>query len=218
MKYLLFLIIPISVFSQNSDIERLVNQLVKDEIPTNFSYFNLVDSSFIIQANFPFFEDEVKFQISQSDIRDLNSSEFFQNRKDTILNWNNFQIENVKIKKEHEFPNFHIDSYILIPLKTEKSKLDSLNQNKKENEIIVPIRKFWSKKRINKEIQKNKYRQFENLPKEDFEYYYFSTPMFNSTKSYALISVKRINGGSYYIYKKQNGVWIKVLEFLRWVY
>src|SRR5690606_12121362 len=167
MKFLFFVLIPLTGFSQNSEIESLVQSIVENEIPVDYEYLNLVDSSFIIQPNFPFFEDEVKFQISQSDISDLNSDEFFQNKKDTILNWNNFQIENVKIKSKNQLPNFHINTYILIPFKTEKSKLDSLNLNKKENEIIVPIRKFWSKKRIQKEIQKVRYKQFENLPKED---------------------------------------------------
>lgn len=43
MKYLFFLILPLGVFSQNLEVEKLANQLVKDKTPADFEYFNLID-------------------------------------------------------------------------------------------------------------------------------------------------------------------------------
>lgn len=59
MKYLFFLMLPLGVFSQDLEIEKLVNQLVQDVIPADFEYFNLVDSSFAGHQN-PWLKDEIK--------------------------------------------------------------------------------------------------------------------------------------------------------------
>lgn len=199
MKYLFFLILPLGVFSQDLEIEKLVNQLVQDEIPADFEYFNLVDSSFAGHQN-PWLKDEIKEVAIEFNLTDLNPEDFLIHPKDSVLNWNDYKIEKTRINSYNKIPKlyFNLYRYIIVNDKISKTELDSLYRNKKENEFIVPVKNHWGKRRIRKEAEKTK-RDYQNfLQKEDAEYYSFSKPKFDSSRKYAMIEINRSQGGSYF--------------------
>lgn len=219
MKYLFFLILPLGVFSQNLEIEKLVNQLVEDEIPADFEYFNLVDSSFAGLQD-PWLKDEIKEVAIEFNLTDLNPEDFLIHPKDSVLNWNDYKIEKARINSYNKIPKlfFNLYRYIIVNDKISKAELDSLYQNKNENEFIVPVKNHWGKKRIRKETEKIK-RDYENsFRMEDREYYSISKPKFDSSGKYALIGISRSQGGSYFLYKKENANWIQITDFSRWAY
>lgn len=218
MKFIFLLLFPTILFSQNSEIEKLLNSIVEDEIPKQFSYFNLVDSSFIFQVRFPHFENDLKEIIYEYKIQDLDYNEFFKDRNDSILNFNNYNIEKARIYSEAKISNHFklLRKAILIPFNYPKDKLDSLNENKDFGEVIVPVRKNWNEKKINKKVDKA-WNEYEKLIKiEDKVFFYISTPLFSKNKKYSLITLKRSNGGNYLLYKKENDKWIKIADFGWW--
>lgn len=219
MKYLFFLILPLGVFSQDLEIEKLVNQLVQDEIPADFEYFNLVDSSFVGHQN-PWLKDEIKETAIEFNLKDLNPEDFLIHPKDSVLNWNDFKIEKARINSYDKILKLHSNLYSLMIVndKISKAELDSLYQNKNENEFIAPVKNHWGKRRIRKEAEKTK-RDYQNsLRKEDCEYYSFSKPKFDSSGKYALIEVNRSQGGSYYLYSNKSGMWKQIARFGFWAY
>lgn len=222
MKYLFFLILPLGVFSQNLEIEKLVNQLVQDEIPADFEYFNLEDSSFNYSSVSPYdwFKKELKEIILEKQIKNLKVDDFSENKSDTKINWDQYNIERAKVNSFDNIPKFYSGYFTItfVPFDTPKVKLDSLYQYLNSVEIYVPVKRHWGYKRQNKEIKKSFDKRELLFNKEDREYYQISNPEFNSDKTFAIISLKPSQGGSYFLYKKENDNWIQIAEFSRWAY
>lgn len=218
MKFIFLLLFPTILFSQNSEIEKLINSIVEDEIPKQFSYFNLVDSSFTFQVFFPHFEEDLKEIISDYKIQDLDYNDFFQDRKDSVINFDYLNIDKARIYNEETIPHHFklIKKTTLVPFNYPKDRLDNLNENKYFDELIVPVRKNWSKKKINKKVDKA-WKDYEHSIKiEDKVFYCISTPLFSKDKKYSLITLKRNNAGHYLLYKKENDEWIQISDFGWW--
>jgi hypothetical protein len=81
--------------------------------------------------------------------------------------------------------------------------------------MIVPVKKHWSKKRIDKEIQKTWDKYSNSIKPENKTYFSFSTPLI--IDNYAIVTLNQSVRGASYIYKKTNGIWKQILTFRRWV-
>lgn len=223
---LISIFLTLNLFGQNSDIENLINQVAKDEIPENFKYYFLVPKS-IEQEKI---NDSIQnYQIRELKIVDKNFKEDFvytEPKNDTI-DWRNFKLNKVKYVSDEVYY-----TQILSPPQTKKVKFvrynidnkvyDSLVENKEPYTLIIKKKWLWSKKKIWND--KKLYADFvenwklddENNPEETV-YYHFSKPVFSKNKKYALVFVfeKRrcVGNGFTGLYRNDNGTWKKLMEF-----
>lgn len=196
---------------QNLEIEKLVNEASKTVVPKDFRFYNLVDSSFILNINhLTSYNPQLEKFIKNNP--DFKLSEFLAASNNLKkMNWHDYKINGAHLYSYNDIPKFatHLQLTTIIPYKISKSELDSLNNNKKYNEVIVPVKKWWSKKKIKKEVQKKWNEQNERVILENKKYFKFSTPIFSLDFKYAIIEL--IIGGeksTTYVLKKIDNNWI----------
>ncbi|TCK67234.1 hypothetical protein DFQ05_1007 [Winogradskyella wandonensis] len=213
-------------FGQKTDIEELINQVAKAEVPENFKYYYLVPKSLEQEK----IDDSLKnYQIRELKIFDKHFPEKFINTepKKEMVNWENYNLNESKlVSDENNYNN------TLSPPKTKKikfvkynidqNKYDSLVDNKEPYTLILKKKWYWNKNRIWK--NKRLYAEFienwkmddKNNPEETI-YYHFSKPIFSENKRYAILSFfkqRRCNGNGFTgLYRNDHGIWKKVMEF-----
>ena len=206
-----FLISNIS-FGQKADFENLIHQIYKDRVPENFKYYNLVDSSFVTKFDkYSLEHDEISFL--QKHYSDFPYEELINASNNCyVINWKNYELKNAKIYSIDSIPKFESQISInrIVPYKINQVEFDSLNRNKKFYEVIVPVKKFWSKKRIDREIHKAWETYSNSIDKENKTYFRFSTPLI--VNNYAIINLNQSGSGATYIYKNTNGIWKKIIN------
>lgn len=222
----IFLLVTSLSFGQKSEIEELINQIAKYEVPENFEYYFLVPKS-IKQKKIT--DSLQNYQIRELKMVDKGFPENFINSKpkSETVNWKNYNLNETKLVSEKYNYN-----HILSPPKTKKikfvkynieqNKYDSLIENKEPYTLILKKKWYWNKNRIWK--NKRLYTEFieswkmddKNNPEETI-YYHFSKPVFSENKRYAILSFfkqRRCNGNGFTgLYRNDNGIWKKVMEF-----
>lgn len=195
---------------QNIEIQKLVNEVSKVVVPKDFRFYNLVDSSFILDIMhlIPYNPEFEKFT---KDNPAFKLSDFSSATNELgQIDWNNYKINGAHLYPYNDVPKFatHLRLTTILSHKISKLELDSLNHFKKYNEIIVPIKKWWSKKRIEKEVEKKWTERDTNTILENKKHFRFSTPIFSSNQRYAIIEI--ITGGERsitYVFEKVNSNW-----------
>lgn len=197
---------------QNIEIEKLVNKASKKVVPKDFRFYNLVDSSFILDINHLISSRNPLLKKFVKDNPDFNLSEFLSASSDLEkIDWHNYKLNGVHLYSYNDIPKFatHFRLTTVIPHKISKYELDSLNHTKKYNEVIVPVKKWWSEKRIEKEVEKKWNERDENTILENKKYFIFSTPIFSLNFKYAIIElVTGGEGSTTYVFKKVDNDWI----------
>lgn len=216
---ILILLSTLICFSQDKkEIEELMNVAYKEIVQSNYTYFNLIDSSQTIllkQSDFDRFDKT--FWI---DSPDFDKKEFIAKAASAQkINWRDYKIEKAVVYSFEAVPKYATSTGFtrIIEFNTPKEVIDSLEQNKAYYEIIVPVKKSWSEKRIQKEINNKWKEHYKNMPSEDIYYYRFYTPLLSEDKSYAIVRLDSNSGGSCFIFKKVNGEWIRVYKFRSWI-
>ncbi|WP_422104029.1 hypothetical protein [Winogradskyella sp.] len=225
LSFILLLISSLS-FGQKTDIQELINQVAKAEVPENFKYYYLVPKS-LEQENI--YDSLQNYQIRELKMVDEDFSETFistQSKKETV-NWKNYNLNKSKLVADaHNYNNR------LSPPQTKKIKFvkynidekeyDSLVEYKEPYTLIIKKKWYWNKNRIWK--NKRLYAKFienwkmddKNNPEETI-YYHFSKPIFSKNKRHALLSFfkqRRCNGNGFTgLYRNDNGIWKKLIEF-----
>lgn len=214
---ILIILFPIFSFGQKNNIEILINQIYTDVVPENFEYYNLVDSSFTMDFNkYSILPEELTFL--KTEYKDFPYEEFIQNNKiSSIINWRDYHLEKAKIYSIDSIPKFQTQMQLtqFVPYKINQDKLDSLNRTKKYYEVIVPIKKNWSNKKIEKEIEKAWKARVKYVKVENQIYFRFSTPII--IDNYAIITLNQGHTGASYIYKYIEESWIQIFTFRRWI-
>ncbi|WP_420553635.1 hypothetical protein [Tenacibaculum aiptasiae] len=229
MKQVLIIILifgSLNLFGQKSDIENLINQIVKDEVPENFKYFFLVSKSIEQQK---IHEIRLNHEIRKLKLANKNFPNDFiytQAEKDTI-NWEDYNLNKVKyVSSKKNYIRYlsppQTKKIRFVKYRIDQKKFDSLINNKEPYTLIVKKKWLWNKKRIwhNKKFYDNFVKSWnmddKNNPEETV-YFHFSKPMFSNNKKYALISIikmRRCDGIKFTsLYKNNNGVWKKIKEF-----
>ncbi|MCC4212096.1 hypothetical protein [Leeuwenhoekiella parthenopeia] len=191
MKYLFFFIsffLSLNLFGQKAEIEQLINQVIKLEVPNNFEYYCLVSKSLT------------------------------QGSDQQPVDWRNFDLENVRYLSEGEFisgPETIKDVYFYkynIP----DAEYDSILKNKKPKTLHLKKRWYWNKKRIWKEVVEA-WKEDEEKHIEEQIFYSISKPVFSDDGSYAKVSIlkqKKCKGIEFTgLYRNENGTWIKEREY-----
>ncbi len=229
MKQKLFLIsifLTMNLFGQKRDIENLINQVAKGEVPENFEYYFLVPKSLEQEK----IENSLKnYQIRELRKVDKDFPEKFINAQpiNETVNWKNYNLSGSRLVSDKYNYN-----HILSPPQTKKikfikyniaqKKYDSLIENKEPYTLILKKKWFWNKNRIWK--NKKLYAEFieswkmdDKYNPEETVYYHFSKPIFSENKKYAIVSLfkkRRCNGNGFTgLYRNDNGIWNKVMEF-----
>ena len=206
-------------FGQSKEVENLINQVYLQIVPSNYEYYNLVDSSSITRFDKYSLEQDELNQILK-DNPDFPINNFLQKSNGTnFLNWNKYHLDKAKIYSIKSIPKFESQSRInrLVPFKTSNQKLDSLEKTKKYYEVIVPVKNSWGDKRRNKEIKKAWTKYSNSIKAEDKIYYRFSTPIFSDNELYAIVTLNQSGRGATHIFKKVNNRWTEIFMFGRWV-
>jgi hypothetical protein len=205
-----------SLFAQNDEIKSLLETCIKDAVPNDFKYFNLVDSSFIMKLDEYSLNyiDDKKFL---NDYKDFELLDFLKGLKSTKkLNWKSFNLPNAKI--------YSIDS---IPKFSENLRSNVIVIDESNSEIVIDfinhrqLRLLTGKSNTEKEIDeaiKSAWANFDKtISKENKVYFKFSTPILSDDKKYAIIQINNSGSGKYYIYKKEKKSWVKIYTFGYWV-
>lgn len=206
-------------FGQNKEVENFINQAYLQIVPANYEYYNLIDSSFATEFDNYSIEKNDLNQLLK-DYPDFPMTYFLQKGNESnILNWNNYHLDKAKVYSQKSIPKFESQSRInkLIPFKTSRQKLDSLEKTKEYYEAIVPIKHSWSDKRRNKEIKKAWTKYSNSIKTEDKIYYGFSTPFFSDNYLYAIVTLNQSGRGATHIFKKVDNKWTEIFVFRRWV-
>lgn len=202
-----------TLFGQKAAFENLINQIYTERVPENFEYYNLVDSSFVTKFDkYSLERDELSFL--QKQFSDFPYKDFIEASKNcSTINWINYDLKNAKIYSIDSVPKFESQIRLIrvVPKKISPVELDSLNRNKKLYEVILPVKKHWSKSRIDKEVQKTWEKYSNSIKAENKTYFSFSTPLI--IDNYAIITLNQSGSGASYIYKNTNGVWKQILIF-----
>ncbi len=162
-----------ALFGQKIDFANFINQIYTERVPNNFEYYNLIDSSFITEFDKYSLEyDELIF--IQKQYKDFPYEEFISASKNClIINWNNYELNNAKVYSKNSIPKFEnkIRLNRLVQYTIKQKELDSLNRTKEFYEVIIPIKSHWSKKRIDKEIQKTWDKYLKSIKTENKTYF-----------------------------------------------
>lgn len=222
-KLILFIFLFYSTFclGQRLEIEKLVNEASKIVVPNEFKYYNLVDSSFILDIKRltsynPQLEKFIK------DNPDFKLAEFLSASNDLEkFDWHNYKINRAHLYSYNNIPRFATHSRLstIISYKISKYELDSLSHTKKYNEVIVPVKKWWSKKRIEQEVEAKWNERNNSTILENKKYFIFSSPVFVANYEYAVIEI--ITGGeksTTYVFKKVDDDWLCLSSIYGYVY
>jgi hypothetical protein len=197
--------------SSDELMKNFIGQVIKDKVPDNLKYFNLVDSSYIITVDserlkaIREFKENPDFPLTFSAIEDS-----------VIVNWCAYGIKRAKCKPYSEMPrNYGLATDMkttLVDFTTPKKIVDSLNKLGHAH-LYVPVQKYWSKQKIESVTKKAWEEFFTSITPEYSSYYSFSTPLFSSDKKYAIVGISTKGGGRKCIYKRNGQIWICIAQF-----
>ncbi|RYJ43800.1 hypothetical protein [Flavobacterium beibuense] len=205
---------------EKEEIEELMNDAYKLVVPAEYDYFNLADSSEVLkleryELDFPFISNSF-FEENP----DFNPDEFIT--KTAIakkINWKDYNIEKAAISSYQDVPKYskRFKVQTIVSYDTSQRVVDSLENTKAYNEIIIKREKGWSEERIEEEAKK-KWEEWEqeydkSIRKEDTGFYIFYTPLISQDKKYAIVQVGDHVPRKAAIYKKVNGKWVNVYVF-----
>lgn len=210
--------ISINIFGQKSEIEDLINQIAKTEVPTNFEFYYIVSKSLE--------QPKIYDSIQNYQIRELRMTDkdfplnLIYESNEEITDWKKYDLKNAKyVFDEYNYPTTSppmSKNVQFVKYNIDQIKYDSLIKNKKPNTLIVKKKWLWSKKRIWNEIV-NVWKKDEKESLEEKTYFEFSKPIFSENKNYARVSIfknRRCNGNGFTaLYKNDNGIWRKLIEF-----
>ena len=221
MKQTLFIIsvlLTLNLFGQNSEIGNLINKIAKDEVPENFEYYFLVPRS----LEQPRIYDSIRnYQIRKLKKNDINFEiNLLYKEFNESVDWKDYELENVHyVLSEHInqskppiSKNVRFVKYNIKP-----RMYDSIVENKDPYTLIVKKKWYWNKnkiwvnKRFHNELVKawNKDQEINNEENIFFQ--------FSKDQRFARIAIWK-NGrckgtGFTAIYKNDNGIWKKVIEY-----
>lgn len=211
-------LLPLTAIAQDTLIIGLARQVLKDNVKKEMRYFYLVDSSFITKINN---YDAKRIKNDHLHLRNIDLPVDLKVTDSTIIKWCDYSFENAKCvpyKDLPKFPGGNWRSTISVPYNKFKDEkvLDSLNHLRR-NEIYVPVKWYWTNKKIQKEIAKAWERFESKFETEEKDFIQLSMPVFSDDKKYAVISINNLGHGCSYIYKNINGKWIIIAEYNRWI-
>lgn len=224
--FILFLIITSFSFGQKSDIENLINQISNNEVPEDFKFYYLVQKS----LHQPEIYDSISLYQKTTLLRqDLNFPlELTNERNNESVNWKKYSFKKVKfVLNEYNYQTTSPPTskkVEFVRYNTDEKELERLNNNKKPHTLIIRKKWLWNKRRIwdNEKFKKELVKAWNLEEKQNLEekiYFQFSKPIFSKNGKYARVSIlknRRCNGNGFTaIYKKNNGIWKKLIEYNR---
>lgn len=226
MKTILFIISIIStltLFGQQSDIEDLINQIAKEEMPKNFKYYYLVQNSLE--------HSKINDSIQNTQLLDLKKFDesfpksLLYKEYNEKIDWKNYELKNVRYVS-NEFvnptspPRSKKISFVKYNIKS--NEYDSLVENKEPYTLIVKKKWIWNKNKIweNKKFYKELVKAWKidkEANNEENIFFRFSKPIFSESKKYAIVSVWKDGSckgnGFTALYRNENGIWEKILQY-----
>ncbi len=223
MKKILFLLLfTFQLNGQELDIRTIMNLVINEEVPENYSFFNLVDPNLIDRTE--------NYSLPNSDKREL-LSKYLDFPIDLIINpkidatkrnWTNYDLIKAKVNSEFICKEIVHNESVLFRAKNQK-EYDSIVSKDIPNLIAIIINPKWSERKTNSKIKKTyELHQPKNQKIEDKVYFHFTYPIFSEEKDFFRITIfncKRKSGkATTFIYKIENNKILQVYEYGRWTY
>ncbi|MCF3111645.1 hypothetical protein LL912_22855 [Niabella sp. CC-SYL272] len=221
-RFLILIILPFiagTIFGQKKDIRQLIGAVVEKAVPPEFSYFHLVDSSFISRYATTYF-DPLEFKTFYKENPHFDPGAFkAANAKAKKINWRKFKIPRARINPYGKIPHYESQVWIvtLLPWSTPDSVLERKRRDNKSSGVILKIKESWTKVQQNEAIQKERERYANSLRPEDKKYFAISTPIFSKDRLYAIIEVRTALEGWCQVYKKVKGRWVYQITLSHWM-
>lgn len=219
-KILLFLLFTFQLNGQELDIKTIMNLVINEEIPENFTFFNLVDTNLIDRIE--------NYSLPNSDKRELLSKyldfpiDLIINPKidSTKRNWTNYNLNKAKVNSEYICKEIVKNQSILFRAKNQK-EYDSIVSKNLPNLIAIIINPKWSERKINSKIKKAYELHQPTIQKiENKVYFHFTYPIFSKEKGFFRITIfeskSRSGIAKTFIYKIENNKILQVYEYGRW--
>ncbi len=213
---ILLLILSINSFGQKTEIESVINQIASQEVPENFKFYYLMQESLQQPKEFDSLQLYQKTKLLR---QDLNFPlELIVAKRSENVDWKDFNLENIKYigKETHRSSPPTMKQVYFVKYNIKQSELNSLLKNKNPHTLYIRKKWLWNKKRVWNEVVKA-WKKDEEQNIEEKMYFSFSKPTFSSDFKYARVSIfiyKRCNGNRYtVIYKNENGIWKKLIEY-----
>ncbi|MGJ7033948.1 hypothetical protein [Niabella hirudinis] len=209
--------LTIGAFGQQKDIQNLVLSVVEKVVPAEFSYFHLVDSSFILR--YPGFDkQELKAFLKENPGFDPEAI-LAERTKAKKFNWSDFKIPRARINPYEKIPHYDGRSAQILTLawNIPDSTEQKIRRNNKHFDVVLKLDKDWTKAQQRAAIQKEEERYASRLKTEDKKCFVFSTPAFSKNRRYAIIEAKTAREGWCLIYKKIKGKWVYQITLSNWM-
>lgn len=208
-----------TVTGQKKEIQQLVVAVVEKAVPPEYSYFHLVDSSFISRYATTYF-DPLEFKTFYKENPGFDPEAFkAANAKAKKINWNKFKIPRARINPYKKIPHYESQVWIvtLLPWSTPDSVLERKRLDNKSPGVILKIKETWTEAQQKEAIQKEQERYANSLKPEDKRYFEISTPVFSRDRRYAIIEVRNAVRGWCQVYKKIKGKWVYQVTLSHWM-
>ncbi|MBO9593376.1 MAG: hypothetical protein J7599_10750 [Niabella sp.] len=212
-RFLILIVLPFiagTTFGQKKDIRQLVQAVVEKAVPPEFTYFHLVDSSFISRYSTIYY-DPLEFKTFYKENPRFDAEAFkAANDNAKKINWNKFKIPRARINPYEKIPHYEGQFWIttLLPWSTPDSVLEEKRRHYNSPGVILKVNEQWTEAQQNEAIQKERERYASSLKPEDKKYFAISTPVFSKDRRYAIIEVQTALEGWCQVYKKVGRKWV----------
>ncbi|QEE49940.1 hypothetical protein FUA48_10215 [Flavobacterium alkalisoli] len=212
--HLILLSLTVKAQENKNDIENLINQVMDSLIPQEREYFLLRDESSVIKFKKSYYEYYVKYEFKPHIIQDF-PVEILLASDSTEIKWYDYNIKRARrydpenAKRYNWNGNFVI--HTLVPYNTPEKIIDSILF--KTDKIPIRVKRHWSEKKIDKEIEKQEVVLRKKYKDEEKYIYRISTPTFSEDKKFAYFSLNNRFVQCIYLYKKVNDKWMLIYEF-----
>ena len=137
----------LNIFGQKTEIEDLINQIAKTEIPESFEYYFLVPKSL---EQTKIYDSIQNYQIRELKIADkkFQSEILYEDFAETI-NWKNYNLKNVQyVSNEFFNPTSPPSSKNVrfVKYSINQKTYDSIVKNKEPHTLIVKKKWIWNKR------------------------------------------------------------------------
>ena len=218
MKALFFYFLLFCCFhakAQNALIRDLINQVAKEIVPSENSYYNLVDSSFIIKVDKYTLDEREKYVLLKLH-PNFPISLLEQVSDSTILTWKIFKLDRARYYSIVEMPRHMSNGYRISKIVSNnysQFQIDSINQKISSSELYVKVKQKWNERKVQKAYERAWKRNDSLIQKEDKIYFSFSTPIFSKDHKYAVVRVRYGSVEKSLIYEWDSNHWKKIYEF-----
>lgn len=194
---------------QNKDLYRAG---IYDIVPAGYRYYYLLDTAYSLNTDWYFKNKSTLECLTRIDPDFAAATPELHDRTDTVIYWSSYHLDKAIV-----IPNDTADemftssrSVALVDYDFYRQHKDSLDKTAAYNEIFMPVRPEWGKRKIRRMVADYADTLEQTIPEERYTYFEFSKPIFSSDYKYAFIHMGTKDSNCLNVYKYDQGRWKKL--------